>query len=536
MSAQLGRAAAFFRVPPGERPWPLHPFLVPPSLIFWLARANLETTPWTVLAHALGLYELGVVGLWLLLALLSRNLRSSAAATTLLAILALHDGELHDLEVVLPIFPVSLGAVVWGLVLLAAGWLVWRGRRLEALTFSINLALGLAAGYQGALLAWTAWQKPAASASQLEEEPLPTAVRAASERPDVVYLILDGMGREDVLEGLFDVRSDLDEFLAARGFFVPSRAVSNYSQTPLSLASALNYDYLPALLPPVDPLARDWRPLMGLLREPRLVAALQAAGYRVVEMVGNYSPVRFAASDERVAPWLDLDELTYFVLCRSVLPRLSETAGLARSYPLNQLHRHAIRWRIDRLASGDLLDDTQPTFVFAHLLVPHPPFVFAPDGSYRPSQVEFGIRDGDHWRIDALVVGEKYAPGYADAARFAMGELRRIIDGLLSRAQRPLAILVHGDHGPGSHLYWEQPGITDMRERLAIFLALRLTRPAAPGSLRETLSPVNAVRLLLGDALGVPMPELEDRAYFSTWRDPFVFHEVTATATARLQE
>ena len=195
MSAQLGRAAAFFRVPPGERPWPLHPFLVPPSLIFWLARANLETTPWTVLAHALGLYELGVVGLWLLLALLSRNLRSSAAATTLLAILALHDGELHDLEVVLPIFPVSLGAVVWGLVLLAAGWLVWRGRRLEALTFSINLALGLAAGYQGALLAWTAWQKPAASASQLEEEPLPTAVRAASERPDVVYLILDGMGR-----------------------------------------------------------------------------------------------------------------------------------------------------------------------------------------------------------------------------------------------------------------------------------------------------------------------------------------------------
>src|SRR5215211_254514 len=63
--------------------------------------------------------------------------------------------------------------------------------------------------------------------------------------PDIYYIILDGYGRQDVLEEVYGYRNEeFLSYLRSRGFFVADEAHSNYIQTPLSLSSSLNFDYI----------------------------------------------------------------------------------------------------------------------------------------------------------------------------------------------------------------------------------------------------------------------------------------------------
>src|SRR5688500_3650861 len=113
-----------------------------------------------------------------------------------------------------------------------------------------------------------------------------------------------------------------------------------------------------------------------------------------------------------------------------------------------------------------------PTVVFAHVLIPHPPFVFNPDGSDRSTNLAAAIWDGDHWQAAATGRGESYRSGYVDAVRFLNDRLVAVVRRVLARP-RPAMLLIQGDHGPGSRLRWEDSDATDMRERLGILLAVR---------------------------------------------------------------
>jgi hypothetical protein len=63
--------------------------------------------------------------------------------------------------------------------------------------------------------------------------------------PDIYYIILDGMGREDVLITYYQL--DLTDFLSnleQHGFYIADKSFSNYAWTELSLPSSLNFIYL----------------------------------------------------------------------------------------------------------------------------------------------------------------------------------------------------------------------------------------------------------------------------------------------------
>jgi len=76
----------------------------------------------------------------------------------------------------------------------------------------------------------------------------------------------------------------------------------------------------------------------------------------------------------------------------------------------------------------------QPTFVFAHVLLPHHPYVFDADGSF------LTIEELD--RFDAL-------ERYVNQVRYANDEIYRIVDELLDvPADEQPIILVQSDEGP----------------------------------------------------------------------------------------
>ena len=150
--------------------------------------------------------------------------------------------------------------------------------------------------------------------------------------------------------------------------------------------------------------------------------------------------------------------------------------------------------------------------MFAHIVAPHPPFVFGPDGSARRTRIKpFLFADGNQFPGPR----SEYQAGYRDQMKFVIAKTKALIESLLSTAGPEPVIIIHGDHGPGLHLNWESAEQTDLEERLGIFAAYRFSgsRP-----LSQTISsPVNGARALATQYFGANLPNLPDESFFSGW-------------------
>jgi hypothetical protein len=159
-----------------------------------------------------------------------------------------------------------------------------------------------------------------------------------------------------------------------------------------------------------------------------------------------------------------------------------------------------------------------PKFVFTHLLIPHPPFVFDAQGGPLVPRYPFTLLDGDAF----LGTHEEYLHGYRDQVQYVNQVMEQVLGAILRESARPPVIVIHGDHGPGSGLDWESAEGTDLRERSSILSAYLL--PGAPaGTVYPSITPVNSFRLVLNHYFGTALELLPDRSYFSTWQQPYAF-------------
>ncbi len=345
--------------------------------------------------------------------------------------------------------------------------------------------------------------------------------------PHIYYVVLDGYGRQDVLRETygFDNSAFLED-LEKRGFYVASRARANYCQTALSLASSLNMDYVEALdlRRPFSNIDRS--PLTSAVLDNRVVAALRSRGYWTVAFSSGYGTVDLRNADRFLRTEAPEGQAFFdgFLQLTPVPPlrRWFQAAYLgistgARSW--GETHRARILATLDGAAA--FAAESRPVFVLAHVLAPHPPFVFDRNGAWPAGTVTTGsLGDGDMWSNGEDRSPASYRRAYVDQLRFVNQRVLRLIDEILARSRRPVAILIQGDHGPGSGLKWEHPERTDLRERLAILSAYRL--PGGPGQdLYPSISPVNSFRVVLRRALGLDLPRLPDRSFFTTWTRPY---------------
>jgi hypothetical protein len=106
--------------------------------------------------------------------------------------------------------------------------------------------------------------------------------------------------------------------------------------------------------------------------------------------------------------------------------------------------------------------------------------------------------------------------------------LLKTLDVILANG-RDSAILLHGDHGPGSLLRWEDriPEPAAARERLGILLALRLPGESSHACYPD-MTPVNASRILSRHVTGSTDELLPDRSFFSPWSHPYDFVEMAS--------
>lgn len=331
--------------------------------------------------------------------------------------------------------------------------------------------------------------------------------------PDVYFIILDGYGRQDILSEMYQYdNSGFIDFLRSRGFAVADSSHSNYGQTLLSLAATLNMDYVQNIYE-CDSLTNDRRPLYDRLRRNKVMNLFKEAGYATCAYSSGYSLSEIRKVDNYISSsWLP-GEYANMLLSFTPLPVI-----LSRFYSPFQVHHDRVTHILNDLTERQKSD--KPQFVFAHIICPHPPFVFGPNGESIHPQREFNMEDGSHFLNDGGTVDE-YKTGYISQMKFINAQMTEVIDHLLEidPNHRPI-IIVQGDHGPGSELSWVGSAETNLKERFSILNAILLPQNQN-SSIYNTITPVNTFRVIANTLFDTKYEMLPDKSYFSTWEHPF---------------
>jgi hypothetical protein len=498
----------------------LYPLLFAVVPVVHLAAQNPGQTRLTTLALVVAALWL-VFGLFHLLA--DRALRGTAYAslTPLVVLAAVAWFYLNPLAQQLmeratgtsvsDLVPIPVG------LLLASGFLLWLGGhrevqdRAHAFLWMMSVLLLGWSMFRVVVNEVHARHEIATSALAAElAAPIQTRQSAASSlgSPDIYLIVLDEYANSAVTREVFGFDNrEFEDSLRQLGFTIPKLVRSNYTETELSIPSLLNFAYLNELTTELGPRSDDRSLPNYLLEHNRAVRFLRAKGYRFVFFPSEW----WRATDHNG------DADTEF----RVPGNFSLRRALAGSELTILLHRHTLLGALGSLQPVDAnyikqtfeglrLTDTggRPTFVFAHLILPHPPYVL----------------DG---RCQSPVV-----PGYVDQVRCTNALVLHLVTALLQRPGRPPIILLQGDHGTGTRAYVNAPtprSVTpaQARERFGAFGAYYL--PGGGGKLfADTVTVVNVLRKVLSYYLGADLTPLPDHLYMCVGRAPFDLAEINA--------
>jgi hypothetical protein len=330
----------------------------------------------------------------------------------------------------------------------------------------------------------------------------PTEGVTKSALPDIYLVLLDGYPRSDTLA--HDFGYDNTSFLRSMeglGFDVAGRSHSNYNGTELTLASmfnAIQVADLPQLAPrPSTPQGQE-RALSRAINQGHALDTLRDEGYEIVTAPSEISSVTLYGADRMI----DGGEISSFELeilqqgaFRQILP------DVQRSW-LSDQHRTRISGTFDRLGELAAERTDHPRFVFAHVLAPHAPIVFGPNGEPRDGWPCFP-RDcpmfygGQQYREAAL-------PSIRDEIEYLNVRVKTAVEQILARSDRPPVIIFFSDHG-------SRHDFDDNNEMLrSFFIALT---PDRPGLFPVDVSPINVIPRLLNAYAGTHEPLATEESY-----------------------
>ena len=409
---------------------------------------------------------------------------------------------------------VTLAVVAGSLVLVFLIWSAYtlglkRPGGLPLLVQMLCATMGLfVAAELYVLSGWFRQLGPMDYAPQVPAKPDIVLAPAVS-RPDIYFILVDGYGRADILRDYYAFdNSAFIQYLESRGFVVAGDAHSNYAKSVLSIGSSLNLDYIDEWAPNlVD--SPVWWTLVPYVERSRLRAALERQGYQTYATASDWSITDNRTVDHYYQPYaLGLTEFEGFFLSSTLIGRMAkplEPLGEIGSYAS---HRAFIDNNFTSLEAISKMDG--PKFVFAHIIAPHPPFVFAADGSPVTPSRPFGFADGSDYREGR----DQYQRLYVGQLQYVNSRLEEVVDVILANSSGPPIILLQADHGPGMLTDFLSASDTCVHERFSILAAYKL--PGIDSDVVPSdITPVNLFRIVLRQYFDARLPLLENRSYYS---------------------
>jgi hypothetical protein len=510
------------------RPRVFHPFLIGIFPIVSLYAHNVYETPIGNMLVPLAISLVGTLVVWQVLRLLSRDALWAGLATSMLVAIFFGFASLSAFADriaisvstlwvarfihVPPLVVLAMSAVAASLIL----WLgFWRSRHLGRWNSYLNLFTLILVAMPALEAGSARFREPA---HRDQEKALPTQESRSGWTPDIYFIVLDGYSRTDVMKDLFGF--DNEPFLSrleSRGFFAARQSTSNYCQTRLSIASTLNADYLPKL---IDPGLRDLLPISSLIKENLVAKMLRPRGYKFVTFSTGFEPTDYPEADVYLTPGPGMPEFSQLLIeMTPVTPLTAENKFIDRY----SLLRDRTLFLFDRLPT--IAKMKEPTFTFAHIVSPHPPFVFGENGEDVSPRQQWG-REFKESLGKSFGSPEYFRDSYRNQSAFLTTRVEQMIDEILANSPEPPVIILQSDHGSWLHYHPDDAEATDLRERFGILNCIYMPDHKFEG-LNDRMTSVNTFRAVLRTVIGADLPTLEERNIFSPFHDPLVFTDVT---------
>jgi hypothetical protein len=313
------------------------------------------------------------------------------------------------------------------------------------------------------------------------------------QKPDIYLILLDAHASVRNLKEMLNYdASTFQQELEDLGFYVAECAQSNYPITKLSVTSLFyaNYHQESTLYPVYSSL---------------VIETLRSQGYQVITFEnrshGHFAigeDIRLSRNQMRLSGIHLTGGVSEFevMLWKTTLARIAyDMPQLVPQFNVQSLqkweyyeHYQQTYFILDELKR--LPETKGPKLVFAHLLVPHPPFIFAPDG-------EFAWAEGK-------------AQGYISNVQFIDSQIVPVVAEIIRKSKTPPVIILMGDHGATGIPMPDRP-----QWRMSILNAYYVNDQAKQ-DLYATISPVNSFRVVFNHYFGTEYPLLEDMSYHTS--------------------
>ncbi len=494
---------------------PLHTILLAAYAVLFVYASNISEVLFDQVQEPLLLAIAGAGLVLLVCALLFRSVRRGALLATTLVATFMFFGHVS--------FPVSESGLpevaqlaIWALLIASVGIYA---RRERPSTGSVTVALNAFALLLVVMSLLTIVPTEADRAVRASEgEPVTERVSIAAtgvpER-DIYFIDLDRYGSDWALKEAYGIDNDIYPYLESVGFQVIPGARANYRASDLSLGSTLNMRYMDELTEEYGRDSGDRTPARELLAHHDVGTFLRQHGYRYYHLGAWWDGTRSSPIADEVLSLGKTAEFGAVLREGTILPAVDRLLGNSeKDTPSRAQHRDMAQFAIRQLQH--LARTPGRKFVFAHILLPHPPYVLAEGGRH----------------VLKEEVSEKSEPElFAQQLRYTNEALKRTLRALLEGPEEtdPIIIL-SADEGP--YLCGDIDCVDGTPEvngiRYGVLRAYYL--PGIDVEIPSDDSGVNIFRMVLREYFGADLPDLPNRSY--TWPDNdhlYDFADITDT-------
>jgi len=311
--------------------------------------------------------------------------------------------------------------------------------------------------------------------------------------PDIYHIVLDEYTSSHVLQNDFQYdNSDFITNLKNLNFVIPSNPLSNYPATEYFLSSTLNMEYLEDKFQ----LKNERLNINDTINDNFVMQFLKKHNYKIIIPYSGYGPPdKFLASDENI--------------CSNVLVLKNKfLVELLRTTIMNYLVEIQIeneRRYIQLCTLSELpnigKENTKPTYVLAHLFIPHAPYLFDKDGN-PTSPLSNKLKGLQGWNNKE---------GYLNEIQFINKEIESVATKILTHSKNSI-IIIQGDTGSS---ILDDPKIDDfIKKRLSILFAIYLPN-INEDVFPDTPTSANIYRVIFNNYFATDYNILPDR-YFTS--------------------
>ncbi len=291
-------------------------------------------------------------------------------------------------------------------------------------------------------------------------------------KPDVYYFILDGFSNFNALRNFYKYENDtFHKFLIDKGFFIAKNSYANYYYTSSSLPATLNMNYLS-------------NNSLKSIKDNLVFRVFKSLGYTIYTVNSGYT-----VSNQFICADIDLNKEIINDYERAILKntifRLDDLVGIIPYFRIKQ-----------QLSFLKNIDSSYPSpkFIFAHIVCPHPPYVFDKNGKLKPTN-SFSDKT---WEPK-----ESYLEQLEYISKEMMKTTEIILNNYNNSNIKPI-IIIQSDHGP--YFSHKNPEIVKYC-RTHILNAMFLQNK---DSLYHNISAINTFRYIFKYELGLNINLIKD--------------------------